>query len=36
MDETSMKLATSFAETLGRNTYEWVSTKTQQAKEKKK
>ncbi|GAA0348516.1 hypothetical protein GCM10008931_44730 [Oceanobacillus oncorhynchi subsp. oncorhynchi] len=36
MDEYSMRLATTFVETLGRNSYEWVATKINQAKEKKK
>jgi len=36
MDEYSMKLASTFVETLGRHSYDWVSTKVSQAKEKKK
>jgi len=36
MDEYSIKLATTFAETLGRHSYDWASTKISQAKEKKK
>jgi hypothetical protein len=36
MDEQSMKLAIQYTEVLGRNSFNWVSTKIAQAKEKKK
>lgn len=36
MDEYSIRLAASFAETIGRHSYDWASTKMTQAKEKKK
>lgn len=36
MDEVSMKLAATFAEVLGKHSYDWVSTKINQAKGKRK